>query len=124
LFSGANQLVDITNEAKFEDLLGLTWEQIVARYPQRMQLLADQTYELAKRSNDSGQFSAYHSLPLLSSSDVAVEPQLIVPEMNSEQRLECLRIAIRNRYFFWQVSAPFCLLSIFAFTISSFVGQI
>jgi hypothetical protein len=90
LLSGANQLQDITNEPKFSDLLGLSWQQIQAAFPSRLQQLADSTYEQVRCSQAQDDVMAAFG--------VTDEKQTVATNMTAEQRLHCLQSVMNDRY--------------------------
>jgi hypothetical protein len=89
LLSGANQLQDITNDQNYSDLVGLTWDQIQAAFPTRLQQLADRTYEAVQHSKSNVKFKEAFG--------VTDETQTVA-SMSAEQRLQCLHIIMNDRY--------------------------
>jgi hypothetical protein len=106
LLGGANQILDITNDPEVSSLLGLTWDEIKNAFPTRVQELADSVHN---RILSSG----CKSLPpdvltafgiSMDVDDIGCETKLETSEMlalqsmTSEQRLESLRIIIKDRF--------------------------
>ncbi len=89
LLSGANQLQDITNDQAYSDLVGLTWDQIQAAFPARLQLLADKTYDDVQRPDAADDAMAAFG--------VTDETQTVA-SMSAEQRLQCLHLIMNDRY--------------------------
>jgi hypothetical protein len=89
LLSGVNQLQDITNDQNYSDLVGLTWDQIQAAFPTRLQLLADKTYEYVQRSKKAED-------DLKEAFGVTDKTQTVA-SMSAEQRLQCLHLIMNDR---------------------------
>ncbi len=89
LLTGANQLRDLTNNSEYFDLLGLTWAQIRAAFPNRLLQLADKTYEAVQRSKASNHVMAAFGV---------TDEVPTVASMTSEQRLQRLECIMNDRY--------------------------
>lgn len=91
LLSGMNQVVDVTDFPPYADLVGLTWEQIAAAFPNRLQTLASETYSSVQAATvESDVMKAFGA-------DSGPAPALTPGE-----QLKCLRDVLKDRY----VSAP------------------
>ncbi len=88
LLSGANQLQDITNDPDYSDLVGLSWDQIQAAFPTRLQQLADETYEAVQRSKADED--------VMEPSGVAHEAPKVVSSL-PEERLQRLHLIMNDR---------------------------
>jgi hypothetical protein len=89
LLSGANQLQDLTNDPDYSDLVGLTWDQIQAAFPTRLQQLANKTYEEVQRSKaDDDVMEAFG----------VTEKTQAVASMSPEERLQRLHLIMNDRY--------------------------
>ena len=88
ILASVDQLPDKTHSEAFNNLVGLTWEQIQAKFPVRLQQLADETYDAVQRSK-----ADYDVMEAFGVTDKSQT----VASMTAEQRLQCLHIIMNDR---------------------------
>jgi hypothetical protein len=87
-FASVDHLHDLSKYQKFDDLVGLSWEQIRATFPARLQQLADETYGHVQRSEAEDD--------LMEAFGVTDQTQTVA-SMSAEQRLQCLHLIMNDR---------------------------